>query len=162
VQQEPSLFDTSVHDNILLGAVNSGIDPELEAVCRQANIWDFDFVSFLHEGPEAGCGAGGTRLSGGQRQHISIARALFHQPKVLLPDEATSALDTESEKLVQAAIAQASSGRTTIAIAHRLSTIKDADRIFLLNQGTVVEQGDHHGLIQQRGVYSKLCQLQSL
>ncbi|KAH0250361.1 multidrug resistance protein 3, partial [Aureobasidium melanogenum] len=132
VQQEPSLFDTSVHDNNLLGAVNSAIDPELEAVCCQANIWDF--VSSLPEGPETGCGAGGTRLSGGQRQRISIARALIRQTKVLLLDEATSALDTESEKLVQAAIAQASSGRTTIAIAHRLSAIKDADRIFVLTR----------------------------
>jgi ATP-binding cassette subfamily B (MDR/TAP) protein 1 len=81
---------------------------------------------------------------------------------VLLLDEATSALDTESEKLVQAAIAQASTGRTTIAIAHRLSTIKDADRVFVLNQGTVVEQGTHVELIEQKGVYYKLCQSQSL
>ncbi|KAG9602360.1 multidrug resistance protein 3, partial [Aureobasidium melanogenum] len=160
VQQEPSLFDTSVRDNILLGAIDSATDAEVEAACRQANIWDF--VSSLPEGLETGCGAGGTRLSGGQRQRISIARALIRQPKVLLLDEATSALDTESEKLVQASIAQTSSGRTTIAIAHRLSTIKDADRIFVLNQGTVVEQGTHHDLIQEQGVYFKLCQSQSL
>ncbi|KAG9694036.1 multidrug resistance protein 3, partial [Aureobasidium melanogenum] len=160
VQQEPSLFDTSVRDNILLGAINSARDAEVEAACRQANIWDF--VSSLPEGLETGCGAGGTRLSGGQRQRISIARALIRQPKVLLLDEATSALDTESEKLVQAAIAQASSGRTTIAIAHRLSTIKDADRILVLSQGTVVEQGTHRDLIQKQGVYFKLCQSQSL
>lgn len=160
VQQEPSLFDTSVRDNILLGAVDLATDAEVEAACRQANIWDF--VSSLPEGLETGCGAGGTRLSGGQRQRISIARALIRQPKVLLLDEATSALDTESEKLVQAAIAQASTGRTTIAIAHRLSTIKDADKIFVLNQGTVVEQGTHLDLIKKQGIYFKLCQAQSL
>jgi ATP-binding cassette subfamily B (MDR/TAP) protein 1 len=160
VQQEPSLFDTSVRENILLGTVNTASEAEVEAACRQANIWDF--VSSLPEGLETACGAGGTRLSGGQRQRISIARALIRQPQVLLLDEATSALDTESEKLVQAAIAQASTGRTTIAIAHRLSTIKDADRIFVLNQGTVVEQGTHVELIEQKGVYYRLCQSQSL
>jgi ATP-binding cassette subfamily B (MDR/TAP) protein 1 len=160
VQQEPSLFDTSVRENILLGTVDTASEAEVEAACRQANIWDF--VSSLPEGLETACGAGGTRLSGGQRQRISIARALIRQPQVLLLDEATSALDTESEKLVQAAIAQASTGRTTIAIAHRLSTIKDADKIFVLNQGTVVEQGTHTELIERRGVYYKLCQSQSL
>jgi ATP-binding cassette subfamily B (MDR/TAP) protein 1 len=160
VQQEPSLFDTSVRENILLGTVDTASEAEVEAACRQANIWDF--VSSLPEGLETACGAGGTRLSGGQRQRISIARALIRQPQVLLLDEATSALDTESEKLVQAAIAQASTGRTTIAIAHRLSTIKDADKIFVLNQGTVVEQGTHTELIEQKGVYYKLCQSQSL
>jgi ATP-binding cassette subfamily B (MDR/TAP) protein 1 len=160
VQQEPSLFDTSVRENILLETVDTASEAEVEAACRQANIWDF--VSSLPEGLETACGAGGTRLSGGQRQRISIARALIRQPQVLLLDEATSALDTESEKLVQAAIAQASTGRTTIAIAHRLSTIKDADKIFVLNQGTVVEQGTHTELIEQRGIYYKLCQSQSL
>ncbi|KAH0290290.1 multidrug resistance protein, partial [Aureobasidium sp. EXF-3399] len=160
VQQEPSLFDTSVRENILLGSIDTASEAEVEAACRQANIWDF--VSSLPEGLETACGAGGTGLSGGQRQRISIARALIRQPRVLLLDEATSALDTESEKLVQAAIAQASTGRTTIAIAHRLSTIKDADRIFVLNQGTVVEQGTHVELLERRGVYYKLCQSQSL
>ncbi|KAI4730273.1 multidrug resistance protein, partial [Aureobasidium sp. EXF-10728] len=160
VQQEPSLFDTSVRDNILLGTVDTATDADVEAACRQANIWDF--VSSLPEGLETGCGAGGTRFSGGQRQRISIARALIRQPRVLLLDEATSALDTESEKYVQASIAQASTGRTTIAIAHRLSTIKDADRIFVLSQGIVVEQGTHADLIKQKGVYYKLCQSQSL
>ncbi|CAD0018293.1 unnamed protein product [Aureobasidium pullulans] len=150
VQQEPSLFNTSVRDNILLGSVDTATEAEVEAACRQANIWDF--VTSLPEGLETGCGAGGTRLSGGQRQRVSIARALIRQPQVLLLDEATSALDTESEKLVQAAIAQASTGRTTIAIAHRLSTIKDADRIFVLNQGNVVEQGTHVELIKQQGI----------
>ncbi|THY42891.1 multidrug resistance protein [Aureobasidium pullulans] len=160
VQQEPSLFNTSVRDNILLGSVDTATEAEIEAACRQANIWDF--VTSLPEGLETGCGAGGTRLSGGQRQRVSIARALIRQPQVLLLDEATSALDTESEKLVQAAIAQASTGRTTIAIAHRLSTIKDADKIFVLNQGNVVEQGTHVELIKQQGVYYRLCQSQSL
>jgi ATP-binding cassette subfamily B (MDR/TAP) protein 1 len=160
VQQEPSLFQTSVRENILLGTVNTATEDEVEAACRQANIWDF--VTSLPEGLDTDCGAGGTRLSGGQRQRVSIARALIRQPQVLLLDEATSALDTESEKLVQAAIAQASSGRTTIAIAHRLSTIKDADRIFVLHQGKVVEHGSHVELIKQQGIYFRLCQSQSL
>lgn len=160
VQQEPTLFQASVRDNILLGTVNSATEAELEAACRQSNIWDF--VSSLPEGLDTDCGAGGTRLSGGQRQRVSIARALIRQPQVLLLDEATSALDTESEKLVQQAIAEASTGRTTLAIAHRLSTIKDADKIFVLHQGRIVEQGSHVELIRQQGIYFRLCQSQSL
>lgn len=117
VQQEPVLYQGSIRDNIAMGLETGVTDAQIEDAARQSNI--YDFVASLPEGFATECGSRGTQLSGGQRQRIAIARALIRQPRLLLFDEATSALDTESEKMVQAALEKAQSGRTTIAVAHR-------------------------------------------
>jgi ATP-binding cassette subfamily B (MDR/TAP) protein 1 len=160
VQQEPVLYQGSVRDNIAMGIDSDITDDQIEAAARQSNI--YDFVTSLPEGFATLCGSKGTQLSGGQRQRIAIARALIREPRLLLLDEATSALDTESEKVVQAALERAKSGRTTIAVAHRLSTIKDADLIMVFARGRIVESGTHQDLLSKRGVYYEMCLGQSL
>ncbi|KAI9155720.1 ABC multidrug transporter atrC [Paramyrothecium foliicola] len=164
VQQEPTLYQGTIRENISLGFE----DPELLTedivvkACKQANI--YDFIASLPEGLDTQCGSRGLSLSGGQRQRIAIARALIRDPDILLLDEATSALDTESEKVVQEALAQAAADRKriTIAVAHRLSTIKDANCIFVFLGGKIVEYGTHATLIQKGGQYYQMCQAQSL
>ncbi|ODV91348.1 hypothetical protein CANCADRAFT_3056 [Tortispora caseinolytica NRRL Y-17796] len=163
VQQEPTLYSGSIRENILYGTEEDPeniTDERLEEVCRMANI--YDFIMSLPEGFETLCGSKGTLLSGGQKQRIAIARALIRDPKILLLDEATSALDSESEKVVQEALDSAAKGRTTIAVAHRLSTIKNADVIYVLNDGVVVESGTHDELIALKGRYAATVALQSL
>ncbi|KNG47510.1 multidrug resistance protein 3 (p glycoprotein 3) [Stemphylium lycopersici] len=162
VQQEPSLFPESVRENITQGTDAAKVsNAEIEAACRAANAWDF--VSSLPEGLDTPCGVGGSQFSGGQRQRIAIARALIRHPNVLLLDEATSALDTESERVVQAALMEAASGdRITIAVAHRLSTIRQANCIFVFFDGQIVEAGTHEELVQQNGMYTKMCEAQNL
>ncbi|KAF5988022.1 major facilitator family transporter protein [Fusarium bulbicola] len=165
VQQEPVLYEGSVRENILMGLdgdIGDSSDERLTEAARQANI--LDFASSLPEGFNTPCGARGTALSGGQRQRIAIARALIRKPKLLLLDEATSALDTHSEQLVQEALEQTrrESGCSVIAVAHRLSTIRNADVIFVLVGGKVVEVGTHEVLQAKGGVYADMCQAQSL
>ena len=160
VQQEPVLYQGSVRDNIAMGVETEVTDAQIMAAARQANI--HDFVASLPDGFATRCGSRGTQLSGGQRQRIAIARALLREPRLLLLDEATSALDTESERVVQAALETAKSGRTTIAVAHRLSTIKDADNIIVFAKGRIVESGTHKDLLAQRGIYYEMCLGQSL
>ncbi|KAH7024980.1 P-loop containing nucleoside triphosphate hydrolase protein [Microdochium trichocladiopsis] len=168
VQQEPTLFPGSVRDNIALGVdTTSPVDDlAIEKALRAANAWDF--VSSLPDGLATPTGTSGSQLSGGQRQRIAIARALIRSPRILLLDEATSALDTESEKIVQAALAEAAAsgggveGRVTVAVAHRLSTIKDADVICVFYQGKIVEMGSHRELVELGGMYRKMCEAQAL
>lgn len=163
VSQEPTLYAGTVRFNILLGAIKPREEvtqQEIEDACRKANI--LEFIESLPEGFDTEVGGKGSQLSGGQKQRIAIARALLRNPKVLLLDEATSALDSNSEKVVQAALDQASKGRTTIAIAHRLSTIQNADMIYFIKEGAVSEAGTHDQLLSQKGDYYEFVQLQAL
>ncbi|KAI1181176.1 ABC transporter-like protein [Nemania sp. FL0916] len=161
VAQEPSLFDGTIRENILLGVDADKItDRHLHQVCRDAGIHDF-IVSLPH-GYDTKTGIKGILLSGGQRQRISIARALIRNPRLLLLDEATSNLDSETEKMVQAVFEQTKKSRTMVVVAHRLATIQNADVIFVLGDGQVLETGTHASLLQKRGVYYSMCQAQAL
>lgn len=159
VQQEPPLYLGSVRQNVALGLDYEPSADEIHEACRQANI--LDFVSSLPEGLNTPCGPHGTHFSGGQRQRIAVARAVIRRPRLLLLDEATSALDTQSERAVQAALDGAVLTRTTIAVAHRLSTIKNADVIFVIEDGRIVEQGTHGELLTLKGRYYAMCLAQS-
>ncbi|KAI1101231.1 P-loop containing nucleoside triphosphate hydrolase protein [Jackrogersella minutella] len=161
VAQEPSLFNGTIRENILLGVAPGTVtDEELEQVCRDAEI--HDFVNSLPEGYQTKVGIKGILLSGGQKQRISIARALIRNPRLLLLDEATSNLDSETEKLVQGVFERTKKSRTMIVVAHRLATIQNADVIFVLGDGQVLETGTHISLLQKRGVYHGMCQAQAL
>lgn len=159
VTQEPFLFDDTIRANIAY-ARPSAAEDEIEAAARQAAA--HDFIGELPLGYDTLVGEAGTRLSGGQRQRIAIARAFLKDAPILLLDEATSALDTESEAQVQAALERLMAGRTTIVIAHRLSTVKDADRIYVIDRGRVVETGTHAALVRHRGLYARLAKAQDL
>jgi ATP-binding cassette subfamily B protein len=153
VTQEPYLFHGSIRDNIAYAKPDASAD-EIEQAARDANIHD-RILSFA-EGYETITGERGYRLSGGEKQRLAIARVLLMDPRILILDEATSALDTETERLVQDALERATHNRTTIAIAHRLSTIHNADVIFGLENGRLVEQGTHDELLELGGLYSRL------
>lgn len=159
VAQEPTLFQGTIKENILLGVEESVSATQLHAACRDAEI--HDFIESLPDGYNTDVGNKGIALSGGQKQRIAIARALIRDPKILLLDEATSSLDSESEKLVQAAFERAGKGRTMVVVAHRLATVQNADVIFVLGEGKVLEKGNHEQLLRQRGVYyqmvSRVC-----
>ncbi|KAH9520293.1 ATP-dependent translocase ABCB1 [Bulinus truncatus] len=158
VSQEPSLFDTSIEENIRFGKMDAS-EEDIRNAAKKANA--HDFIMQLPEGYKTNVGERGAQLSGGQKQRISIARALVRNPKILLLDEATSALDQESEAIVQKALEAAGEGRATITIAHRLSTIQNADKIIAISEGEVVEQGTHNELMEMKGLYYQLVQIQS-
>jgi subfamily B ATP-binding cassette protein MsbA len=158
VSQRSILFNDTIFNNIALGVEN----PSREAVIEAAKIANaHEFIEKMPEGYETNIGDGGGKLSGGQQQRISIARAVLKNPPIMILDEATSALDTESEKLVQDALYKLMENRTSIVIAHRLSTIQHADEIIVMQDGEIVERGDHDNLIAQGGVYRKLTDLQA-
>ena len=159
VTQEPFLFDDTIAANIAYGRPGA-TQGEIEAAARAAAA--HDFITALPEGYATRAGEAGLRLSGGQRQRIAIARAFVKDAPILLLDEATSALDTESEALVQAALERLMEGRATLMIAHRLSTVKNANRIYVIEAGKVVEQGSHDALVAQGGLYARLARQQSL
>ncbi|KAM5453937.1 putative ABC-type xenobiotic transporter [Microsporum audouinii] len=162
VSQETHLYQGTIRDNLLLGIPSESqiTDAEITQAAQDANI--HDFIISLPEGYQTVCGVGGANFSGGQRQRIAIARALLCDPAILLLDEATSALDSTSEQVVQQALEKAAAGRTTISVAHRLSTIRNSNTIFVLVEGQIREKGTHKELIQQQGIYYKMCQAQAL
>jgi subfamily B ATP-binding cassette protein MsbA len=131
-----------------------------EVVAAAEGAYAHNFIARLPEGYDSIIGENGVKLSGGERQRIAIARAMLRNPRVLILDEATAALDTESEQMVQLALANLMKGRTTFVVAHRLSTIRQADRIVVLNQGKIVEIGGHEALLCQDGVYTQLHRIQ--
>ncbi|MCZ8292424.1 MAG: ABC transporter transmembrane domain-containing protein [Hylemonella sp.] len=157
VPQEPVIFSSSALENIRYGRPEAS-DEEVKAAARAA--FADDFIRALPEGYATFLGERGVRLSGGQRQRIAIARAMLKNPPLLLLDEATSALDAESERMVQAALETAMRGRTTLVIAHRLATVQQADRIVVIDQGRLVEQGTHASLVAANGLYARLAALQ--
>ncbi|KAF9976293.1 Multidrug resistance protein 1, partial [Modicella reniformis] len=163
VSQEPVLFNATIKQNIMYGTrkdQKTPTDKEIEEACRLSNA--HDFISKLPKGYNTMVGEKGALLSGGQKQRIAIARALIKNPSVLLLDEATSALDTDSERIVQAALDNAATGRSTIVIAHRLSTIMNADLIYVMDKGVVLESGNHETLMALGGIYTDFVAKQQL
>lgn len=157
VPQEVILFAGTIRDNIAFGRPNANEEEIIEAA-GQANA--LEFITTFPDGLNTQVGDRGIQLSGGQKQRIAIARAILKNPTILILDEATSALDSESERLVQDALDKLMVGRTSFVIAHRLSTIRKADKILVLNQGQITESGTHEELIMQKGIYTKLVELQ--
>jgi ATP-binding cassette subfamily B protein len=157
VPQDPVIFGVSIADNIRYGRPEASDEDVRDAARRAAAD---DFIRALPEGYDTRAGERGVTLSGGQRQRIAIARAILQDAPVLLLDEATSALDSENEVLVQTALEKVMSERTTLVIAHRLATVLNANRILVLDNGRVVEEGDHSSLVAQDGLYARLARLQ--
>ncbi|OAD08180.1 hypothetical protein MUCCIDRAFT_31978 [Mucor lusitanicus CBS 277.49] len=160
VNQQPVLFNTTIRENIQMGSPVPVSDKDIIAAAKEANC--HHFIMKLPQGYSTSVGEHGDMLSGGQRQRIAIARAIVKNPSILLLDEATSALDTQSERLVQNALDKASANRTTIIIAHRLSTVAKADKIVVLDQGSIIETGTHQELIRLNGTYADLVRKQSI
>jgi subfamily B ATP-binding cassette protein MsbA len=159
VTQEPILFNDTIASNIALGEPDAPM-ARIESAARLANA--DGFIRQKSTGFQTNVGDRGAKLSGGERQRLTIARALLKNPSILILDEATSSLDTESERLVQEAINNVMKDRTSLVIAHRLSTIRHADEILVMQEGQIVERGNHESLIKQNGYYKKLVDLQEL
>jgi ATP-binding cassette, subfamily B, bacterial len=157
VPQEMVIFAASARDNLRYGRWDAS-DSELWGAAEAANA--AEFLRALPQGLDTYMGEGGARLSGGQRQRMAIARAILRDAPLLLLDEATSALDAESERLVQGSLERLMEDRTTIVIAHRLATVRAADRIIVMDQGRIVEEGTHDSLNAQGGLYARLARLQ--
>lgn len=157
VQQDVYLFNSSIRDNILYGRLNA-TDEEVVAAAKRANI--HDYIVSLPEGYDTVIGERGVKLSGGQKQRLSIARVFLKNPPILILDEATSALDNATEILIQEALDELCKGRTTIVVAHRLSTIKNADKIAVVTDGKILEEGTHKELLDKKGFYAELYQKQ--
>lgn len=155
VSQEPNLFDGTLRENILLGVdEDTASEEQLQKACRDAEI--HDFIASLPDGYNTQVGTKGVTLSGGQKQRFAIARALIRNPRLLLLDEATSNLDAETERSVQAVFEKNKKNRTMVVVAHRLATVQNADVIFVLADGRVVEKGDHSSLLSRRGIYYQM------
>jgi ATP-binding cassette subfamily B protein len=157
VTQETFLFHASIRENLLYAKSDASESQMIDA-CRAANI--HDFIAASPEGYETVAGERGFRLSGGEKQRISIARALLKDPAILILDEATSSLDSTTEYLIQLALEKLLRGRTSLIIAHRLSTILSADEIVVMDAGRVVEKGRHKDLLERRGLYARLFEQQ--
>lgn len=159
VTQDSILFNDSVINNLLIGKANA-TEEEVIKAAKIANA--HEFIVTLPFGYQTNIGDQGNKLSGGQKQRLSIARAVLKNPPIMVLDEATSALDTESEKLVQEALENLMTNRTSLVIAHRLSTIQKADQIVVMQDGRIIEMGTHAELIKNKSTYKKLVEMQSL
>jgi ABC-type multidrug transport system fused ATPase/permease subunit len=159
VTQDIILFNDTIKNNILCGRP-AATDEEVREAARRANA--ADFIESLPSGYETVVGERGALLSGGQKQRVAVARAILKDAPILILDEATSSLDAESEKSVAEAIENLMAEKTVLMIAHRLATIKNADRILVIDDGAVVEEGSHDELVRRQGVYHRICLLQLL
>ena len=157
VSQDTILFDDTVYANVAYAKFNAS-EKEVKEACNLAAA--SDFIEKLPESYNTIIGENGIKLSGGEKQRLSIARALIKNPDILILDEATASLDSESEKKVHAAIDNIIKDRTVIIIAHRLSTIINADKILVMEKGQIIEQGNHSELLEKNGIYKKLYELQ--